>query len=278
MSAMKEVIPKKSLGQHWLYDDVTLESICDSAGVEAGDAVLEVGPGLGTLTRKLLQRGAVVTAVEFDSHLAQTLPTQCWEDSPPKTENPGKLTVVEADILQFNLQQLPGGYKVVANIPYYLTSNLIRVLCESPNHFTTAALLIQKEVAERVVAEPGKMSLLSVSTQFYCEVSLGAFVPAKLFTPPPKVDSQVLILHRREKPLFSDVDTKQFFKLVKAGFSQKRKTLLNSLSGGLGADKQQVSVLLKTAQLAPSRRAQTLSLTEWHQLCLVAFDSGMQKP
>ncbi|QQS69450.1 ribosomal RNA small subunit methyltransferase A [Candidatus Saccharibacteria bacterium] len=278
---MKETSPKKSLGQHWLHDEPTLDSICDAAQVTIGDNVLEIGPGLGTLTARLLQRGAHVTAVEFDSHLAQTLKqtlTRHSKDSPLKMEDIQNLTVLEGDILQFNLQQLPEGYKVVANIPYYLTSNLIRVLCESPNRFSTAALLIQKEVAERVVAQPGKMSLLSVSTQFYCEVSLGAFVPAKLFTPPPKVDSQVLILHRREKPLFNDVDTKQFFKIVKAGFSQKRKTLLNSLSGGLGADKQQVSVLLETAQLAPSRRAQTLSLTEWHQLYLVAFDSGMQKP
>ena len=278
---MKETSPKKSLGQHWLHDEPTLDSICDAAQVTAGDNVLEIGPGLGTLTARLLQRGAHVTAVEFDSHLAQTLKqtlTRHSKDSPLKMGDIHNLTVIEGDILQFNLQQLPEGYKVVANIPYYLTSNLIRVLCESPNRFSTAALLIQKEVAERVVAQPGKMSLLSVSTQFYCEVSLGAFVPAKLFTPPPKVDSQVLILHRREKPLFNDVDTKQFFKIVKAGFSQKRKTLLNSLSGGLGLRKQEVSVLLETAQLAPLRRAQTLSLTEWHQLYLAAFDSGMQKP
>ena len=234
---MKETSPKKSLGQHWLHDEPTLDSICDAAQVTIGDNVLEIGPGLGTLTARLLQRGAHVTAVEFDSHLAQTLKqtlTRRSKDSPLKMGDIQTLTVIEGDILQFNLQQFPEGYKVVANIPYYLTSNLIRVLCESPKRFSTAALLIQKEVAERVVAQPGKMSLLSVSTQFYCEVSLGTFVPAKLFTPPPKVDSQVLILHRREKPLFSDVDTKQFFKLVKAGFSQKRKTLLNSLSGGLG--------------------------------------------
>lgn len=266
MSAMKEVAPKKSLGQHWLYDDVTLESICDSAGVVAGDSVLEVGPGLGTLTRKLLQRGASVTAVEFDSVLAQTLAKTLSEDSPLNIEHIERLTVVESDILQFNLQQLLEGYKVVANIPYYLTSNLIRALCESPNRFSTAALLIQKEVAERVVAEPGKMSLLSVSTQFYCEVSLGAFVPARLFTPPPKVDSQVLILHRREKLLFNDVDTKQFFKIVKAGFSQKRKTLLNSLSGGLALSKDDTRKLLASAGIPPTERAQALSLQQWYAL------------
>lgn len=263
---VKEALPKKSLGQHWLHDDATLEAICDAAGVAAGDAVLEVGPGLGTLTRKLLQRGANVTAVEFDPNLATSLQTHLSEDSPLKMGDLGRLTVVEGDILRFNLQQLPEGYKVVANIPYYLTSNLIRVLCESPNPFSQAALLIQREVAERVCAEPGQLSLLGISAQFYCDVSLGAFVPAALFTPPPKVDSQVLRLTYRKTPLFADVDTKSFFRLVRAGFSQKRKTLLNALSAGLSLSKEDTRCLLDQAGIAPSSRAQALSLDEWHRL------------
>lgn len=263
---VKEALPKKSLGQHWLYDDVTLDAICDAAGVAAVDAVLEVGPGLGTLTRKLLQRGSNVTAVEFDPNLATSLQTHLSEDSPLKMGDLGRLTVVEGDILRFNLQQLPEGYKVVANIPYYLTSNLIRVLCESPNPFSQAALLIQKEVAERVCAEPGQLSLLGISAQFYCDVSLGAFVPAALFTPPPKVDSQVLRLTYRKTPLFADVDTKAFFRLVRAGFSQKRKTLLNALSAGLSLSKEDTRRLLDQAGIAPSSRAQALSLDEWHRL------------
>lgn len=270
---MKEVIPKKSLGQHWLYDEAVLASICESADVNVGDHVLEVGPGLGTLTRHLLRRGANVTAVEFDHDLAQALPgrltnnaPQFSEDCPLKMDDLSKLTVVESDILRFNLQQLPAGYRVVANIPYYLTSNLIRVLCESPNHFSTAALLIQKEVADRVVAAPGKMSLLSVTTQFYCDVSLGVFVPARLFTPPPKVDSQVLVLCYRKQPLFADVEPQQFFRLVRAGFSQKRKTLENSLSAGLAIEKQAAKALLLQANIAPNLRAQALSLDDWHVL------------
>lgn len=263
---MEKIVAKKHLGQHWLYDEMTLESICDSAGVQAGDVVLEVGPGLGTLTRRLLQRGAYVTAVEFDHDLAQTLPKLLSEDSPLKKGDLERFTVVESDILRFNLQQLPEGFKVVANIPYYLTSNLLRVLCESPNHFSTAALLIQKEVAERVVATPGKMSLLSVTTQFYCDVSLGAFVPARLFTPPPKVDSQVLELRYRAAPLYIGVDTKQFFSIVRAGFSQKRKTLENSLSGGLALAKDDVRRLLAAADITPQSRAQMLSLDDWHRL------------
>jgi 16S rRNA (adenine1518-N6/adenine1519-N6)-dimethyltransferase len=260
--------PKKSLGQHWLYDDAILEAICDSATVSAADTVLEVGPGLGTLTRKLLARGANVMAVEFDHDLALSLRQHLEEEKSVDQALLQNLAVTESDILKFDLCTLPEGYKVVANIPYYLTSNLIRVLTESERHFSTAAILIQKEVAERVVAKPGDMSILSVTAQFYCEASLGTFVPARLFTPPPKVDSQVLVLRYREKPLFEGVDPKKFFRLVKAGFSQKRKTLQNSLSGGLAIGKQETAELLKAADIPPTARAQELSLEEWHQLYL----------
>lgn len=253
----QEATPKKSLGQHWLYDEATLQAICDSAEVGATDTVLEVGPGLGTLTAQLLQRAERVVAVEFDTTLAATLPAKF----------PGAaLQVVEQDILSFDLGTLPSGYKVVANIPYYLTSNLIRVLCESPNPFSIAAILIQKEVAERVVAKPGQMSLLSVSAQFYCEASLGVFVGKELFTPPPKVDSQVLVLKRRLEPLFEGVDTKQFFRIVKAGFSQKRKTLVNSLSGGLAISKDEARSLCDAADIPSNQRAQALSLEDWYAL------------
>jgi len=252
-----EAIPKKSLGQHWLHDEATLKAIADCADVTAGDEVLEVGPGLGTLTRELLQRGAKVTAVEFDENLAKKLQENNTDEN---------LTVEYADILSFDLSQLEPGYKVVANIPYYLTSNLIRVLSESNNPFSTAAILIQKEVAERVAAEPGKMSILSVSAQFYCEVSLGPVVPADLFTPPPKVDSQVLVLTSPEQTLFEHVDTKKFFRLVKAGFRQKRKTLVNALSGGLAISKDQAKALCENASINPGIRAQTLSLQDWHSL------------
>jgi 16S rRNA (adenine1518-N6/adenine1519-N6)-dimethyltransferase len=260
--AMHDVIPKKSLGQHWLNDEATLNSICDSAEVQAGDTVLEVGPGLGTLTRQLLQRGASVTAVEFDPILADRLQANVIKAG-VATDN---LTVLHEDILKFNLSTMPQGYKLVANIPYYLTSNLIRVATESGNPFSTAAILIQKEVAQRVVAGPGQMSLLSTSAQFYCEASLGALVPAELFTPPPKVDSQVLVLKYRSEPLYEDVDIKQFFRLVKAGFSQKRKTLVNSLSAGLSISKDQARELLGAADIAENTRAQALSLDDWYAL------------
>lgn len=277
-----KVIPKKSLGQHWLNNEAILHAICEAADVQPGDNVLEIGPGLGSLTKKLLSRGANVVAVEYDHALSASLTQnlvqdmsqvssalQVLEDSPHKSHKLSgldRLTVVEGDILRYDLQQLPEGYKVVANIPYYLTSKLIRVLCEAPNSFSRAALLIQREVAERVCAEQGDMSLLSVSTQFYCEVSLGIFVPKEFFVPPPKVDSQVLELRRRDQPLFQDVETKTFFRIARAGFSQKRKTLLNSLSAGLRLDKGSTETIIRRANIDPKSRAQTLSLEQWHDL------------
>lgn len=255
---MKELpYANKSLGQHWLTDFMSLSAMCDAVAVQDGDTILEVGPGLGTLTELLVERADKVVAVEFDEKLAAELPRRVPESN---------LEVVHQDILKFDLTTLPKDYKLVANIPYYLTSNLIRVLSESSNPPQSAAILIQKEVAERVAAKPGDMSLLSVTAQYYWEASLGVVMPAELFTPPPKVDSQILILNRRAAPLFPDVDAKQFFRLVKAGFSNRRKTLNNSLSGGLQLSKPEVLELLTTAQIKPTARPQELSLQQWHQI------------
>lgn len=247
----------KSLGQHWLTDDASLEAMCAAAEIGPDDTVLEIGPGPGSLTQKLVARAQNVIAVEFDPDLAREL---------PKRVAAPNLQIIQQDILRFDLTTLPPGYKIAANIPYYLTSNLLRVLCESKNPFSTAALLVQKEVAQRVCARAGQMSLLSVSVQFYCETDLGQLVPAKLFTPPPKVDSQILTLRFRPQPLFPGIDTKQFFRIVKAGFAQRRKTLLNSLSAGLHLSREQTTAVLKSANIAPNTRAQNLDLNNWHAL------------
>jgi 16S rRNA (adenine1518-N6/adenine1519-N6)-dimethyltransferase len=249
--------PKKSLGQHWLNDADSLYAMVEAADISLTDDVLEIGPGPGALTEELVRSANHVTAVEFDEVLAQKLPGRI---------NAGNLTVVQSDILGFDLTTLTPNFKVVANIPYYLTSNLLRTLCESPNHFSKAAILIQKEVAERVCAKPGAMSLLSISVQFYCEASLGRLVKAELFTPPPKVDSQILKLTYRTQPLFPDVDTKIFFRVVKAAFSQRRKTLLNSLSAGLQLGREETASLLEAAAIQPGVRAQALTLDQWHSL------------
>ncbi len=248
---------RKSLGQHWLHDSEALNDIADAAEISREDTVLEVGPGTGTLTRVLADRAGQVVAVELDEGLIDNLISQ-------KIAN--NLQFVKGSILDFDLGDLPAGYKVVANIPYYLTSKLIRTFSESVNPPVIAVLLVQKEVAERVAAVPGKMSLLSVSAQYYFETILGREVPRRLFSPPPKVDSQVIILKHRTSPLFTDVDTKQFFRLVKAGFSNRRKTLLNSLSGGLQQSKMDVSAAITRAGLKPGSRPQELSLESWYAL------------
>ncbi len=256
---MNEPTANKSLGQHWLNDQPTLQAICDAASLEEIDTVLEIGSGPGALTKLLVARVGQVIAVEFDSNLAEQLQSRVQATN---------LQVVNQDILKFDLTALPADFKVVANIPYYLTSKLIRDLSESTNRPKTVVLLIQKEVAERVAAKPGALSILGVSAQYYWQVNLGKQVPAKFFTPPPKVDSKVLVLQRREEPLFSDVSTKLFFQLVKAGFSSRRKTLLNSISGGLRLSKQETAELLTKAGIDSGLRAQELALDDWHELYL----------
>lgn len=245
---------KKSLGQHWLTDLSVLTAMADAVAVGPRDTILEIGPGLGTLTRVLCQRAAHVVAVEFDSDLADALPGRVPA---------ANLDVVSQDILRFDLTSLPADYKVAANIPYYLTSNLIRTLSESSNPPVCAALLVQKEVAERVTAGPGRMSLLSVTAQYYWQTRLAQEVPAHMFTPPPKVDSQILVLNRRTEPLSSGIDPRGYFRVVKAGFSQRRKTLSNSLSGGLQITKPEANILCERAGVDPSDRPQMLSLEQW---------------
>lgn len=247
---------KKSLGQHWLVDQAALQRICDAGAITADDTVLEIGPGTGTLTRELASRAKQVIAVELDDDLAKRL----MSSSIPN------VTVIHADILRFDFSGLPANYKVVANIPYYLTSHLLRILAETPNPAQRVVLLVQKEVAERVVAKPGALSILAVTSQYYWDASLGDIVPAALFSPPPKVDSQVLCLQKRPNPLWPDVEPKFFFQLVKAGFANRRKTLLNSLSSSLRAGKAETEGLLRQAGIDPLSRPQTLSLTDWYHL------------
>ena len=250
-------MPNKSLGQHWLRDRLTLEAIADCAGITADDTVLEIGPGLGTLTSVLLAQAKQVVAVEFDELLAAKLPGQF----------PGKnLTVHHADILSFDLSQLPENYKVVANVPYYITSKIIQMLSETRNPPERSVLLVQKEVAERLAAGTGQMSILSVAAQVFHEVSLGDVVPANMFTPPPKVDSQTVILRRRKKPLIDRVDQPHFLTVVKAGFSERRKKLRSSLAGGLRKNKPEIDELLTKADISLEARAQELTIAQWQRL------------
>jgi len=249
--------PKKSLGQHWLHDRDVLAHIADCAELTSSDTVLEIGPGLGTLTSELLRRSERVVAVEFDADLARKLPAQF----------PGKnLEVVQSDILAFDLSNLTAGYKVVANVPYYITSKIVQLLMTATNRPSIAVLLVQKEVAQRLAARPGDMSILAISAQLFAEVTLGEIVPAVLFTPPPKVDSQVVVFKTRSRPYLTDVPEKAFFKVVKAGFSSKRKKLRSSLSGGLNIDIKQAEKYLALAGVDSNARAESLSLDDWVNL------------
>jgi 16S rRNA (adenine1518-N6/adenine1519-N6)-dimethyltransferase len=246
--------PKKSLGQHWLKDRDVLAAIADDADIREGDTVLEIGPGLGTLTSELLKRAARVVAVELDEDLAAKLPGQF----------PGKnLEVIQQDILQYDLSKLPKDYVVVANVPYYITSKIIKLLLGSTNKPRQIVLLVQKEVAERLAAEPGQLSILAISAQVFADVSLGDVVPAAMFTPPPKVDSEVVILKTRAKSLLGSIDEAAFFRVVKAGFSAKRKKLRSSMAGGLGISKDEAEKLLLKAKINPDERAEALTIDAW---------------
>ncbi len=245
--------PNKTLGQHWLHDEASLQAMCDYAEVNAEDLILEVGPGLGTLTRYLLEAASHVVAVEYDERLLADLRVSYPE-----------LELIHGDIRTFDVSKLPANYKVVANIPYYLTSVLVRRLLEASNQPQRIVLLVQKEVAERMAAAPGQMSVLGVMCQFYGDVRLGDVIPAALFEPPPEVDSQIVILDPHQTP--PQVDTKRFFRLVKAGFGERRKKLSNSLSGGLHISKPEIEASLEQADIAIGARAQELSVDDWLRL------------
>lgn len=255
--------PKKSLGQHWLKDRDILSSIADEGGILPHDTVLEIGPGLGTLTSELLRRSQKVIAVELDSDLARKLPGQF-----PGTS----LEVINQDILAFDLRSVPKDYIVVANVPYYITSKIVQLLTTATNKPKRIVLLIQKEVAERMAAGPGDMSILAVSSQVYATVRLGELVPAEYFTPPPKVDSQVVILDILSEPRVGAKQEKLFFRVVKAGFSAKRKKLRSSIASGLHLSKPQAERLLISAGISPEDRAEDLSIDDWLRLAQHASD------
>jgi 16S rRNA (adenine1518-N6/adenine1519-N6)-dimethyltransferase len=247
----------KALGQHWLKDRYILSDIADAADIHNTDTVLEIGPGLGTLTSELLRRAHDVVAVEFDSELARKLPAQF----------PGKnLTVHNEDILSYDLSLIPKGYIVVANVPYYITSKIVQKLLTANNKPRIIVLLVQKEVAERIAAPPGEMSILSVAAQVYAETELGIEVPREYFTPPPEVDSRVIVLKVRTESLISNVDEKLFFRIVKAGFSARRKKLRSSLSAGLSLPKEEIERRLRSVSIDPNLRAQDISIEQWLKL------------
>ena len=250
---------RKGLGQHFLIDREALSLIVDAAGLTPEDLVVEVGPGLGVLTRELAQKAGEVIAVELDDGLAALL-----KKTLASFQN---VTVVNEDILRIDPEKLVKGrgYKVVANLPYYISSPVLRHFLEAEAKPQAMVVMLQKEVAEAVAAAPGDMSLLSVGVRFYGEPRIVGVVPAESFYPAPEVSSAIVRIDVYPRPRV-DVDETGFFELVRAGFAAPRKQLANSLAQGLGLTKEVVSSLLEEAAIDPSRRAETLTIEEWAAL------------
>ena len=255
--------PRLGLGQNFLQDTLALQKIVNAAHIMSSDDVLEIGPGLGNLTRYLALAAHHVTAVELDKDLFPALETVV---APYKN-----VRLVQGDILELNPTNLMDkpDYLVVANIPYYITSAVLRHLLDGGGRPLRLVLTMQEQVAIRICARPGKMSLLALSVQVYGTPEIVAYIPAEAFFPAPKVDSAVLRVEILPEPRISAVLMDSFFTLIKAGFSQKRKTLRNSLSGGLGISPSEAEKMLVAADIHPIRRAETLSLEEWRNLCKV---------
>lgn len=242
---------KKSLGQHWLKNRAILDEIADLAVTPGVDTCLEIGPGLGTLTSSLLRRFEKVVAVEYDADLARKLPAQF----------PGKnLEVINADILDYEIEL--SKYVAVGNIPYYITSPIVKKLLSEQRKPAKIVLLMQKEVAERIAAEEGDYNLLGLYAQNLAEVQLGPVVPAQEFTPPPKVHSQVIVLEPRSEPAINP----EYLKLAKIGFSAPRKKLVANLAAGTSKDREFWKEQLVQNGISPDARAGDLGLIDWENL------------
>jgi len=260
--------PKKRLGQHFLIDEAVLERILSAAELGPGDIVVEIGSGLGVLTEGLARRGARVIAVELDSKLVALLKRRLAAFPDVKIIHADILKVAPRQLLQNNLpaSEPVRSYKVIANLPYYITSPVLRHFLEAQPRPSEMVVMVQKEVGEAIAAAPGKMSLLSVKTQFYGKPAIISYVPAASFYPPPKVDSVILRLDVYSRPPIEVSDVAGFFDIVTHGFSSPRKQLRNSLAHSLEMPPSQVALLLEKAGIESKRRAETLSLKEWREL------------
>lgn len=257
--------PRKGLGQNFLADPFHLAKIVEAAELTPADTVIEVGPGPGTLTRLLAKSAGQVIAIELDANMVNLLNNELGHLS--------NLTIIQGDVLQTQPVDLISTtdsemkskipYKVVANLPYYITSAVLRHLLEATPRPERLVLTVQKEVAQRIVAGPGKMSLLAVSIQFYGQPTLVHRIPAGAFYPPPKVDSAVVRIDTYPEPPIKVINIDDFFRVVKAGFGQKRKQLKNAMAAGLHTPMEEIIVAMEHANLDPTRRAETLSLEEW---------------
>jgi 16S rRNA (adenine1518-N6/adenine1519-N6)-dimethyltransferase len=260
--------PNKELGQNFLIDPAALERIIAAADLSESDEVLEIGAGVGSLTRYLCRMVSRVIAIEIDHKLIPLLKETLTHHT--------NVNIIQGDILSLQLSDLVQGddYKVVANIPYYITSKLIRYLLESGKAPCLIVLTIQREVAMRICAQQGKLSLLALSIQVYGQPQICTSIPAGAFYPVPKVDSAVVRIDIYDQPVLPSEQIETFFQIAQAGFSQKRKTIRNSLSTGLHIPANKTKALINSAGIDPQRRAETLNLSEWQRLIEV-FESEL---
>ena len=256
--------PNKRLGQSFLTDPVYLQRIVQAAEIRTEEVVLEVGPGLGPLTERLLMVAGQVVAIEVDQGFIHVLQDRFRDEANFTLHHRDILKTNIATLLQPFSQNERLSYKCVANIPYYITSSVMRHLLESQAAPNMIVLLVQKEVAQRIIAKPGKLSLLAISVQFYGQAEIVDIVPAGAFYPAPKVDSAILRVRPYAEKRYAVEEIDFFWQVVKAGFRQKRKQLKNSLNAGLPRfNANQITIALKRAKIDIKRRAQTLTIDEW---------------
>lgn len=259
------IAPSKGLGQSFLADQAVTHAIVAAADLTRADTVLEIGPGLGLLTRQLAEAAGLVVAVELDGRMVGVLEEELGDL--------GNLRLVQGDILEVDhvaalvaatgVREDELCYLVVANLPYYITSQAIRRLLEARVPPSRMVLMVQREVAERIVAQPGEMSLLSLSVQLYGQARVVRRVPASAFHPRPKVDSAVLRIDLHEAPLAGEATRERLFRLARAAFGQRRKQIHNSLSANLPMESEAVQALLRDSGIDPRRRPQALSVADW---------------
>jgi 16S rRNA (adenine1518-N6/adenine1519-N6)-dimethyltransferase len=257
-----DIRAKKGLGQHFLIDSETLDKIITAAELSSADTVVEIGPGLGVLTERLAEKAGRVIAIELDNSLAARLSE--------RLASLKNVTVLNEDVLKVDpaslFEQKAGDYKVVANLPYYITSPVLRHFLEASIKPRTMVVMVKKEVAKQITAAPGQLSILAVSVQLYAKPALVTIVPAAAFYPAPKIDSAVIRIDVYPGPVAEVTDPDDFFVIVRAGFKAARKQIHNSLERSLELTKEEVAALLAGAGIDPERRAQTLTLEEWARL------------
>lgn len=262
----------KRLGQNFLIDANIVQGIVDAANVQENDRVLEIGPGIGTLTQALAETGAEVTCVELDKRLPEVLAHTL--------EAYDNVRVIQGDILKVNIPEIMGDkpFKVVANLPYYITTPIIMALLEKHLPIKDIVVMVQKEVAERMAAQPGGKTYgaLSVAVQYYTVPEIALYVPPRSFMPPPEVDSVVVNCKVRQIPAVELIDEKMFFRVVKAAFGQRRKTLNNALKS-MGVDKNIIADVLDKAGIEATRRGETLTMEEFGAIANILAQMAKQE-